>query len=136
MHLNKVLFWNATSIKNKIHEFKILSREKPHIPPLENSNNNLVYKDDNKADLLANTFSKVHSDVLASKSPFEEPVDRAVNEILNSNAYCSYDNITPHTIYYIISFLRVNKAPGIDKVTQKSLQETPTTILLNNTGLP
>lgn len=130
----KIDEWNTKLSKLNLqdnslwNQYKILTRKKTSIPPLESSNNNIFHGDTNRADLLADTFSKIHTDSLASKSSHEEAANQIIEEMLNSNPRFNYDDFSPETINIIINSLWNNKVLGNDKITAlhlKNLSKKP-----------
>lgn len=90
---------------------------------MKRSSNDVVHDDVSKADLLADTFQKVHSDSLNSKSTHKVAADQIAHEILNSNSEYNYPNLSLQTIHNIINSLRNNKSPGKDKITALHLKK-------------
>lgn len=97
-----------------------------HIPPLQD-NDKIIFKDEEKAELIANNFEKVHtltSDFGDSK--FDEEINLKYLNIIKSET--KLENIklaSPKEIMTIIRKTKGKKAPGLDGIQNIVLKHLP-----------
>lgn len=109
---------------NVFHEIGKITRDRKKMPPLKAENGDIVYESEAKANMLASTFSEVHSmnDSLGDPS-FVSQVDSSVDDFLSScprilgNSLVSSEEVRER-----IQKLKVRKAPGFDGISNLVLK--------------
>ena len=119
LQINKSNVWQATKrLKNKNNIFKI--------PNLDtNSPDQDVQSDQQKAEILAASFEKVHGIDLQNLNAFQTQVQNSVTDYLqntNSNNEWQQFLATPKSRVNIIKSFRNKKAPGPDQISNLMLK--------------
>lgn len=87
-----------------------------------------VQDDTSKANLMADTFQKIHLNSFNSASPHEEVTLETVAKIQTSTPRYEYPNFTIQSLRNIIKTLPNKKSPGFDKISAlhlKNLHKKP-----------
>ena len=111
---------------NSLHQFvRIIKRKKKQIPPLCSPNDDLVYTDKEKADLIASAFEKAHK---ISNAPTCHTQAVQTSSIVISQSTVdipNHERISVNEVSSLIKSLKVKKASGCDNISNLSLKALP-----------
>lgn len=103
-----------------------LKRKHSEIPPLKDSNDKIAYSDDEKCQIIANEFHKVHENAFKLSSRHRRKVNSTVTE-LNSKRFTLDKEFyfDTATLKLNIKKLKVKKAPGFDGISNVLIKNLP-----------
>jgi hypothetical protein len=110
-----------TMENNSLFKFtKSLKKKRFSLPPLKEADKE-AFSDKEKADMIADSFLKVHLNSVQSKSIFEDDVKESVN-FVKSLPVSDYEEFTGDEISSVLAMLKPNKAPGPDSIPNNALK--------------
>lgn len=106
-----------------------LKRKQSYIPPLKSQIDDLAFSNEQKSDLLANSFEKSHLLTKNCTSKHESVVKRSINKLgRDKSATPASEFFQLPELQSIIRYLKTRKAPGDDGILNIFIKNLPTNI--------
>lgn len=114
---------------------KYFKNKKRSTPPMK-KNDELVYSDKDKANLLAENFKKVHVEAASLRSPHDSKISDFISNFNSSEFSVNEDDLfQEELVLRIISNLRTKKACGPDGISNILIKNLPNNAISFLTGI-